>query len=293
MPFHTSDPRTVLTPAAFSTPVQFAEPQLIPFTDATAEMSDGGGRQWLIRTQHAVIAYACAVAGDTWSAPGERETLLAIPDGTAQVRVTSNGSSRFLTAGSVAAIPDADSTTEILHGGTVVRVFLADGSPWLDRCLNAAAYTQPAANVAPYSPEPADHGLFGYRLDDYPPAEGRFGHIFRSANLMVNFIADRTGPRDCRRLSPHSHADFEQCSVQLAGEFVHHVRTPWTHDMTQWQPDQHLRLSGPGAIIFPPPLEHTSQAVGGGANRLIDVFAPPRQDFLAVDGWVLNAADFA
>ena len=110
---------------------------------------------------------------------------------------------------------------------------------------------------------------------------------------MVNFIPTRIGPRDPRRLSPHSHADFEQCSLQLGGEFVHHVRSPWTPDLSLWRADQHLKLTGAGAIIFPPPLEHTSQAVGTGANRLVDVFAPPRRDFLAMAGWVLNTDDYA
>jgi hypothetical protein len=32
--------------------------------------------------------------------------------------------------------------------------------------------------------------------------------------------------------------------------------------------------------------------VGPGSNRLIDVFAPPRRDFLAMPDWVLNAADY-
>jgi hypothetical protein len=194
--------------------------------------------------------------------------------------------------GSVVVIPEMSSAVEVLDDGVVVRIFPAADSELLDRCINAVAYEQDAANVAPYAPAHPDLSLLRYSLDDYPPTDGRFGQIFRTANLMVNFIATRHGPRDPRRLSPHSHADFEQCSLQLSGEFVHHVRSPWTPDMSKWRPDQHLQLIGAGAVIFPPPLEHTSQAIGDGANRLIDVFAPPRQDFLAMDGWVLNARDY-
>lgn len=292
MPFDATDCRTALAPAAAPPSAEFAGPQLIPFTDATAEISAHGTRQWLIRTQHAVIAYACAAAGESWTGPPDRETLLAVPDGTTRLQVTSGGYGRTVAGGSVAVIPGPDSTIEVLDDGIVLRIFPADGSDLLDHCLNASAYLRPAANVARYLPVPADHGLFAYRLDHHPPNGTRFGQIFRSTNLMVNFIATRIGPRDPRRLSPHSHPDFEQCTLQLGGEFVHHVRTPWTPDMSQWHQDQHLELAGSGAVIFPPPLEHTSQATGTGANRLIDVFAPPRQDFLQMPGWVLNAQDY-
>jgi hypothetical protein len=291
LPFDSSDPRTALAPEPVSIPTDFAEPQLIRFRDADAEISPAGGRQWVVRTQHAVVTFAIAVGGDSWSDRGE--TLLAVPDKSARVRVSCDGNSRMLTGPSVAVVPDKESVIEILDGGIVVRVVPSVGSDLLGDCINAAAYAQPAANVATYSPVCADHELLSYRISDYPAAKGRFGHIFQSTNLMVNFIATRIGPRDPHQLSPHSHIDFEQCSIQLAGEFVHHVRTPWIPNKVQWQPDRHLELAGPGAVIFPPPLEHTSEAIGADANSLIDVFAPPREDFLSLDGWVLNRDDFA
>jgi hypothetical protein len=295
MPFDASDPRAALAQAAPSPPAELAEPQVIPFTDDTAEISDLGSRLWLLRTQHAVVAYAQAAAGERWVGPEDRETLLVVPDGPARVRIHVDGDGDavvVVAGGSVVIIPETSSTVEVLDDGVVVRIVPAAGSELLDRCINAAAYAQDAANVAPFAPAHPDLSLLRYSLNDYPPTEGRFGQIFRTANLMVNFIATRHGPRDPRRLSPHSHADFEQCSLQLSGEFVHHVRSPWTPDMSKWRTDQHLRLVGAGAVIFPPPLEHTSQAVGPGANRLIDVFAPPRGDFMAMDGWVLNAQDY-
>ena len=307
MPFDASDPRAALAQATAPPPAELAEAQLIPFTDDTAEISDLGTRLWLLRIQHAVVAYAVAAAGERWEGPEDRETLLVVPpEGPARVRIRADGGDGaggadaggaggdglVVAGGSVVIVPETPSTVEVLDDGIVVRVVPAAGSDLLDRCINAAAYQQDAPNVAPYEPAHPDLSLLHYSLADHPPTEGRFGQIFRSANLMVNFIATRHGPRDPRRLSPHSHADFEQCSLQLGGEFVHHVRSPWTPDMSQWRPDQHLALSGAGAVIFPPPLEHTSQAVGDGANRLIDVFAPPRRDFLAMDGWVRNASDF-
>ena len=292
MPFDTADPRATLITQPAALPREFGDPQLIPFTDNTADVSALGTRQWLVRIQHAVIAYAYAVSGEVWPGPLNGETLLVMPEGDASVSIISEAPACTVGSGAVAVIPEGRSEIKVIAPGTIIRVFPAAHSDLLESCINAQAYVQPAVNVAPYVPPDSDHDLRTYRLGDYPPDPGRFGHIFRSTNLMINFIATRKGPRDPTKLSPHSHADFEQCSLQLSGRFVHHVRTPWTPSMNNWRPDRHLELSGAGAVIFPPPLEHTSQAVGSELNRLIDVFAPPRQDFLEKPGWVLNASDY-
>ena len=70
-----------------------------------------------------------------------------------------------------------------------------------------------------------------------------------------------------------------------------HIRTPWGSDANQWRDDEHIEASADSLLIIPPELLHTTEGVGVGRHILIDVFAPPRDDFIA-KGWVHNAGDY-
>lgn len=61
--------------------------------------------------------------------------------------------------------------------------------------------------------------------------------------------------------------------------------------MSEWREDEHVQVGSPSMTLIPPTVVHTTRAVGAGPHTLIDVFAPPREDFLA-KGWVLNAGDY-
>ena len=80
--------------------------------------------------------------------------------------------------------------------------------------------------------------------------------------------------------------------MQLDGDYVHHMRVPWTPDLTTWRDDEHHHSQGPSIVVIPPPIVHTSEAVGHMRHFLVDVFAPPRVDFSERPGWVLNADDY-
>jgi hypothetical protein len=109
---------------------------------------------------------------------------------------------------------------------------------------------------------------------------------------MVNVLPEDDQPRDPTQLSPHHHDDFEQVSLQVHGDYVHHMRVPWTPDSSTWRDDEHQRCTAPAVVVIPPPLVHTSQSVEAMHHWLIDVFAPPRRDFSERPGWVRNADEY-
>ncbi len=100
-------------------------------------------------------------------------------------------------------------------------------------------------------PEPVG----GYRLRRYSTLEayarGGMVHAFRTRKLMMVPYARFLEPRDETQLSPHSHVDFEQGSVAMEGEWVHHLRVPWTPDKRSWRPDVHLEVGSPSTTIIP------------------------------------------
>jgi mannose-6-phosphate isomerase-like protein (cupin superfamily) len=126
-------------------------------------------------------------------------------------------------------------------------------------------------------------------LADYAKVDHNM--CFRSTNLMINILAKRQTPRDVTKLSPHSHVDFEQASVVIQGTYVHHLRYPWTADMTAWREDEHLEMGTPSVLIIPPTVIHTSRNIGG-PGWLVDVFGPPRLDFSQTAGLVCNADEY-
>ncbi len=123
----------------------------------------------------------------------------------------------------------------------------------------------------------------------FPPGNPRL-KLLQSATMSINWV-EYEGPRDRRKLSPHSHKQFEQGSLAIEGNFVHHIRTPWAEDAGAWRDDLHLPAGASSLLVIPPELIHTTEGVGQERHILIDVFAPVRRDFLA-KGWIHNAAAY-
>jgi hypothetical protein len=298
MPFDAADPRATLTTTASSNapaPTEFAAPQFLPFTDELARTSPLGSRTWVVRIQNAAVAYTNAVQGDTLPAIGDAsERIVATTSLTSELRIENGADTVTLTGPGLAIVAPGPTSIFCENPSEVVQIFSSAARDVLALAMNATAYADVPPNVLVHEPERSiETAVRVYLLADFPADGRRFGTIFRSTNLMFNIIDELRGPRNPAKLSPHTHDDFEQCSLQLGGTFRHHVRTPWTPDMPNWRDDDHVEMDGPGAVIFPPPLVHTSQAIGVGVNRLADVFAPPRADFLAKAGWVLNAEDYS
>ncbi|MET3509544.1 MULTISPECIES: hypothetical protein [Plantibacter] len=269
--------------------------QWIAFHDVeSTETSPAGGRTWIARAANLVIAYSDARAGDRLARTGQPdEYAVLLYSDSAALRITAGATDVTVDEQAFVVVPPGDSEIEVLADGPVIRLFSTRAEDLLQQASNADAYAEPDERAAPLVPWPDPVGGFAlrvYRLADTPIAEGRFGRIFRTTNLMVNFLAEEPAPRDAHKLSPHFHDDFEQISFGVKGRFRHHIRYPWGPDSATWREDEHAEIGTPSICIIPPPTVHTTQGVGE-HQQLLDIFAPPRVDFSA-SGWVLNADDY-
>jgi hypothetical protein len=243
-----------------------------------------------------VVGYTAAQPGDDLVVDdiGGEHVVLVLDK--AEIRVEHQTGSETVCEAALAVVPAGSSTIHVDVGGTIVRLLAVPTAPDLvARCSNASGYAEPDENVAAFVPwpdPPAGERIRIYPLAAFPLEQGRLGRIFRCSTLMVNVLPEDDRPRDPAKLSPHHHDDFEQVSLQVHGDYVHHMRAPWTPDSSTWRDDEHRACSSPAVVVIPPPLVHTSQSVGEMRHWLIDVFAPPRFDFSQRPGWVLNADEY-
>jgi hypothetical protein len=299
VPYDERDPRSQLATApsggrvsgASYAPQYFEFPQLDPDETAT-----GGSKTWYVRSQACCLAYSLARAGDTLRRDDQvDEYMILLPSTDSSVTVRAGDDRTDVDGSAVVVVPPGVSEVEVRAPGEVVRVFSTQSPDLVQLSRNAGVYAEPDPNVAPFEPwpdPPAGHRLRVYPLADIKPEPGRFGRILRCSTIMVNYFYVDDAPRDPHVLSPHHHDDFEQLSLQLEGDYVHHMRAPWTVDMDQWREDEHHFCASPALTIIPPPTIHTSQSLHHMRHQLVDIFAPPRLDFSERPGWVLNADDY-
>ncbi len=268
----------------------FREPSIGRYYDEAPQLDGNGVRSWITRGSNFAIVLSAGEAGSSFSGTARDEQFAYALEG--GVRITAGNDSETLGAEDLAIVPPGNWTIHFDRPGHVVQQITAD-EPLVKHAANATSYVDGAPEVAKTAPWPEPVG--GYRLRRYSTLEayarGGMVHAFRTRRLMMVPYARFLEPRDETQLSPHSHADFEQGSVALEGEWLHHLRVPWTPDRRTWRPDVHLQIGSPSTTIIPAGVIHTSQGVAGEGMRLVDVFAPPRVDF-SERGWVDNAADY-
>lgn len=297
MAYGRNDPRSSLPVLESRVPPgdSFSPAEYVRFSEEEPRSEEAGRRTWYARGQHFVLEYS-ELDGE---AVRERtaqpdEYMLILPDDTVTAEVRSPDDVVKVPGRSLVIIPPGDSSVVLSGIGRAVRLFSSEAHDLLALASNADSYATDHRNLAPLEAWPEPVG--GYRVRVYdlslPTLESPRFRLYRSTNLMVNFFDPSDGPRDTTKLSPHSHDDFEQCSLVLAGEFVHHIRWPWTTDIAAWREDEHEVCGAPSVTVIPAQAVHTSQGIDPGQNQLIDIFAPPRFDFSAKPGWVLNADDY-
>jgi hypothetical protein len=198
-------------------------------------------------------------------------------------------------ARSVCILPAGRSTVTPAQAGPFVLI--ASDRRDLDgrRSLNEAAYAEADPRILPPGP-PSRRGralqgaqVLAIDAIQASPQRPRL-KMLQTETLSIN-VVEYEGVRDRSALSPHSHAAFEQGSLAMAGRFVHHLRVPWGPDANLWRDDEHLQAASPSLLVVPVEMVHTTEGAGDGHHLLIDIFSPPRADFIA-KGWVFNARDY-
>lgn len=268
----------------------FREPSVGRYYADKPQLEGQGVRSWITRGANFAIVASEGSAGSSFSGTAVDEQFVYALEG--GVKISAGGQSVELGVEDLAIIPPGPWTIHFAQAGHVVQQITTD-EPLAKHAANAATYAMGAPEVAKSEAWPEPVG--GYRLRRYSTLEayarGGMVHAFRTRKLMMVPYARFLEPRDETQLSPHSHADFEQGSVALEGQWLHHLRVPWGADRRAWRPDVHLEVGSPSTTIIPAGVIHTSQGIAGEGMRLIDVFAPPRVDF-SEKGWVDNAADY-
>ena len=274
-------------------PHQHRQPSLLDLTQEPAPDSTGS-RHWTGRAQNfSVDWHRAGASGSSATVASADEMLLIVLD--APARIVGQEGAALARPRSIGILPPGQWQLALQPGATCVALSsLRAGAK--AGAINEAAYAEPDPRIAPVGPAwPRVNGAGGLRIfsidDIAAPADKPRLKMLQTATLSINWV-EYEGPRDRRSLSPHAHASFEQGSLALAGDFVHHLRVEWGADAETWQEDRHARLPSPSLMVVPVDTIHTSEGVGPGRHLLIDIFSPPRADFIA-KGWVANAADYA
>ncbi len=297
--FESDDPRSAMpsrpgSPGVASTAPR--APQIFELSEETADFtSEAGSRTWYVRGQNFCVAVTDLTAKDSLAEAGIPDDYLVLVC-TADAVATAHGADQSVsvTGPGLIIVASGASAVSADRRCTVVRIFSGHVQDVMSRARNHSDYDTADSTVAtltPVSDRAERSRTRAFHLDHIDDEPGRFGRVLRSSSLMINWFLPQMGPRSEDHLSPHVHDDFEQASLTLVGDYVHHFRIPWTPRLSEWRADEHRACSSPSIAIIPPGVIHTTRAVNAGNHQLIDIFAPPRTDF-ASQGWVINDAEY-
>lgn len=226
---------------------------------------EGGVATSYTRLQNALVAWSeVAAAPAVLKQDAIAETVVVLPEAAAVLRA--DGASVEAPARSICILPAGASSIEAQAPGRVIRIFAPVPEALARLAVNAEDYREPRAGVHPlgaplaYSGEP---GIRVYPIDQFKAAAGRRPPSFQTATLNVMWI-ERDGPTDRTKLDPHSHDDFEEGALIVAGEYVEHLRTPWAADASAWREDEHVTCKPGTLIIVPPTVIHTTEILRRG-----------------------------
>lgn len=246
----------------------------------------------LVRTQHFTVERLADGGMRKFDFGSATETILLLPG----VGATLKGDHDGVVPGHAIAILPAGTYELQLTAPGEVYVLATDRLDPLLEAVNADSYAEPDRRVrpvgTPFARRNGRSGIRVYRVEDIaiPPDNGRL-RFLQSETMSLNWV-EYSGTRDRDALSPHSHEDFEQATLAIQGDFIHHLRTPWGRNANLWREDLHLPAGAGSMVVIPPKIIHTTEGVGDGLHILIDIFAPPRRDFIARN-WVFNAGEYA
>jgi mannose-6-phosphate isomerase-like protein (cupin superfamily) len=262
--------------------------------------ADGLSRTWITRGGNFAICVSQVEPGAVLELQANpEEYMLIIPPNGAAVRVEAGGEGVEAQPDSLTIVPPGASRIVARTGGLIARILSKAAEDVMALAVNADVYADGAPELAPVTlwPEPVG----GYRIRHYPlapyfkPDGDRIQpRCFRSTNMMVNLFGHFRTRRETTGLSPHWHDDFEQASLCFLGTWMHHLRYNWGANLAEWVPDDHAELATPSVIVIPAKVIHTSRDVGEdeAESALYDIFCPPRMDFAAKPGFVLNEDDY-
>jgi hypothetical protein len=291
------DPRDNLAKAGPKKPNTVAPAaDCLTFGPSTGKGQSWNEEGWYVRAQNFIVHFVLPQQDAEFTTKNHPdEQMYLLPDATTWLRIKTDTEEITVKGEGILIIPPGNTTVTVLTPGRIQRLLTSNSSPnLLELAINRSSYSVANQTVAPCInwPDPIEGFKIRWYSLDVPAEPGRFGRIWRSTNFMINVFPTQNGPRDREKLSPHTHDDFEQCSIGIDGTFLHHLRWPWTINRNEWRADEHLVAPSPSVLIIPPTVEHTTEAIGTSKNLLIDVFCPPRHDFSDMAGWVLNSEEY-